>query len=55
MPTWGPIFSFLDNYNERSVQQRIKNLAGYLASLQDMGIAENRSSGSGDRSASAGL
>lgn len=55
MPTWGPIFSFLDNYNERSVQQRIKNLAGYLASLQDLGVAENRSPGPGDRSASAGL
>jgi len=47
MPTWGPIFNFLDKYNERSVRQRIKNLTGYLASLQDVGIAENRSSGSG--------
>jgi mono/diheme cytochrome c family protein len=39
MPTWGSIFNFLDKYNERSVQQRIKNLTGYLASLQDWGIA----------------
>jgi hypothetical protein len=40
MPTWGPIFNFLDKYNERSVQQRIKNLTGFLASLQDLGIAD---------------
>jgi hypothetical protein len=39
MPTWGPIFNFLDKYNERSVQQRIKNLTGYLASLQEWIIA----------------
>jgi mono/diheme cytochrome c family protein len=39
MPTWGPIFNFLDKYNERSVQQRIKNLTGYLASLQEWVIA----------------
>jgi mono/diheme cytochrome c family protein len=39
MPTWGPIFNFLDKYNERSVEQRIKNLTGYLASLQEWVIA----------------
>ncbi len=35
MPTWGPIFQILDKDNERAVQQRIKNLANYLASLQE--------------------
>ena len=35
MPTWGPIFEYLDNHNEGSVQQRIKNLCDYLASLQE--------------------
>jgi len=40
MPTWGPIFNFIDKYNERSVQQRIMNLTGYLASLQQWVIAE---------------
>jgi mono/diheme cytochrome c family protein len=34
MPTWGPIFEFFDKNNERSVDQRIKNLSDYLASLQ---------------------
>jgi mono/diheme cytochrome c family protein len=34
MPTWGPIFRSFDNQNERIVQQRIKNLCDYLASLQ---------------------
>jgi mono/diheme cytochrome c family protein len=40
MPTWGPIFNFLDKYNERSVQQRIDNLTGYLATLQEWVIAD---------------
>lgn len=34
MPTWGPIFLFLDKHNETAVRQRIKNLGNYLASLQ---------------------
>jgi mono/diheme cytochrome c family protein len=35
MPTWGPIFQYLDKNNESAVQQRIKNLCNYLASLQE--------------------
>lgn len=35
MPTWGPIFRYYDNQNERVVQQRIKNLCAFLASLQE--------------------
>jgi mono/diheme cytochrome c family protein len=35
MPTWGPIFDYLDSHNVSSVQQRIKNLCDYLASLQE--------------------
>ena len=35
MPTWGPIFEYIDNHNQSSVQQRIKNLSDYLASLQE--------------------
>lgn len=35
MPTWGPIFEYMDHYNEGAVQQRIKNLCDYLASLQE--------------------
>ena len=35
MPTWGPIFRYYDKQNERVVQQRIKNLCDYLASLQE--------------------
>ena len=34
MPTWGPLFRYFDKQNERVVQQRIKNLCNYLASLQ---------------------
>jgi mono/diheme cytochrome c family protein len=34
MPTWGSIFRMLDKNNERAVEQRIKNLTNYLASLQ---------------------
>ena len=34
MPTWGPIFQTIDRDNERAAQQRIRNLADYLASLQ---------------------
>ena len=34
MPTWGPIFRYQDQRNERVVRQRIKNLSDYLASLQ---------------------
>jgi mono/diheme cytochrome c family protein len=35
MPTWGPIFQIIDKNNERAVQQRIKKLCAYLASLQE--------------------
>jgi mono/diheme cytochrome c family protein len=35
MPTWGTIFQILEKNNERAVQQRIKNLTDYLASLQE--------------------
>ena len=35
MPTWGPIFQYIDKNNEAAVQQRIKNLSNYLASLQE--------------------
>lgn len=35
MPTWGPIFQIIDKNNEQAVQQRIKNLSAYLASLQE--------------------
>jgi mono/diheme cytochrome c family protein len=34
MPTWGPIFRYYDKGNERVVQERIKRLCDYLASLQ---------------------
>lgn len=34
MPTWGPIFQYYDKQNQRIVEQRIKNLCDYLASLQ---------------------
>jgi mono/diheme cytochrome c family protein len=34
MPTWGPIFRYYDKQNERVVQERIKRLCDYLASLQ---------------------
>jgi mono/diheme cytochrome c family protein len=36
MPTWGPIFQYYDKQSERVVQQRIKNLCNYLASLQEI-------------------
>ena len=35
MPTWGPIFRYFDKQNERVVQQRIRNLCNFLASLQE--------------------
>ncbi|HVS89691.1 MAG TPA: cytochrome c [Candidatus Acidoferrum sp.] len=34
MPTWGPIFQWLDGKQKSTVDQRIKNLSKYLASLQ---------------------
>ena len=34
MPTWGSLFQMIDKNNERAVQQRVKNLADYIASLQ---------------------
>jgi mono/diheme cytochrome c family protein len=35
MPVWGPIFQYLDNYDENAVRQRIKNLCDYLESIQE--------------------
>ena len=35
MPTWGPIFGYFDKQKQKAVQQRIKNLCDYLASLQE--------------------
>jgi mono/diheme cytochrome c family protein len=35
MPTWGPIFGVLDKQNAHAVEQRIKNLTDYLASIQE--------------------
>ncbi|HUC54183.1 MAG TPA: cytochrome c [Candidatus Cybelea sp.] len=34
MPVWGPIFQYVDNYEENATRQRIKNLCDYLQSLQ---------------------
>jgi mono/diheme cytochrome c family protein len=34
MPTWGSIFQMIDKNNERAVQQRIKNITDFIASLQ---------------------
>ena len=35
MPTWGPLFKSLEPNHDIVVQQRIKNLNDYLASLQE--------------------
>ena len=35
MPVWGPIFQYLDHYNEAAVRQRIKNLCDFLESIQE--------------------
>jgi mono/diheme cytochrome c family protein len=35
MPTWGPIFSIIEKSNEKAVQERIRRLSAYLASLQE--------------------
>lgn len=35
MPMWGGIFMAMDKNQERAVQQRIKNLSDYLATLQE--------------------
>ncbi len=34
MPVWGPIFQYLENYNEAAVRQRIRNLCEYIESIQ---------------------
>lgn len=34
MPVWGPVFLNLDNQSEAVVQQRARNLAKYIESLQ---------------------
>lgn len=35
MPTWGPLFRYLDQRNEAVVRQRVKKLSDYLATLQE--------------------
>lgn len=35
MPVWGPIFLYIEHYNEAAVRQRIKNLCDYLESIQE--------------------
>ena len=35
MPFWGPIFQYLENYDEAVVRERIKNLCHYLESIQE--------------------
>jgi mono/diheme cytochrome c family protein len=35
MPVWGPIFQYLDNYDENAVRQRVKNLCDHLESIQE--------------------
>lgn len=35
MPTWGPLFRYLDKPSEAAVRQRVKNLSNYLATLQE--------------------
>ncbi len=35
MPVWGPLFQYLEHYNEEAVRQRIKNLCDYLQSIQE--------------------
>jgi mono/diheme cytochrome c family protein len=35
MPVWGPIFQYLENYNEVAVRQRITNLCDYIESIQE--------------------
>jgi len=35
MPTWGPLFRYLDRTSEVAVRQRVKNLCGYLETLQE--------------------
>jgi mono/diheme cytochrome c family protein len=34
MPTWGPLFKYVDKNDEQVIQQRIKNMSDYLASQQ---------------------
>ena len=35
MPVWGPIFQYVEHSNEAAVRQRIKNLCGFLESIQE--------------------
>ena len=35
MPVWGPIFQYVENYNDAAVRQRIKNLCDFLESIQE--------------------
>jgi mono/diheme cytochrome c family protein len=34
MPTWGPLFKYADKNDEQLIEQRIKNMSDYLASVQ---------------------
>jgi mono/diheme cytochrome c family protein len=35
MPVWGPIFRYVENYNEAAVRQRIKNVCDFIESIQE--------------------
>jgi mono/diheme cytochrome c family protein len=35
MPVWGPIFLYIERYNEAAVRQRIKNICDFLESIQE--------------------
>jgi mono/diheme cytochrome c family protein len=35
MPVWGPIFLYLDHYDETAVRERIKNLCDFIESIQE--------------------
>jgi mono/diheme cytochrome c family protein len=35
MPVWGPIFLYLDQYDEAAVRERIKNLCDFIESIQE--------------------
>jgi mono/diheme cytochrome c family protein len=36
MPVWGPVFRRLDDHSAAKVQQRVRNLAKYIESIQAM-------------------
>lgn len=35
MPVWGPIFQYVENYNEAAVRRRINNLCEFLETIQE--------------------